>query len=439
MIESAETRFRALMADAPVMVWLSGLSSECEFFNQRWLDFTGRTMEQERGVGWAEGVHHEDLQACMTAYLEAFAARRAFHVEYRLRRHDGEFRWVRDTGHPRTEGGTFRGFVGSCIDVTEIHEAQELQRLLDEDLERFALREMVIIDPLVVVGAPATHALAPPPPARASEQPRLPRQREDWMLNSLRELQQAQESLRASQARYLALSRRLLQRQEDERAWLARELHDQLGQSLSYVAMTLGSIDGDSPSGFRPHVRQCLRVLEQMLEQVRTLAFDLRPSTLDDLGMVEALRRLVVRHEEWTGVTASFTASPEEVRAPPEVEIAGFRIAQEALTNVARHARAGRVDVSLVLRNEGLELAVRDDGVGFDVDQQLRSGLGLVGMNERAALAGGRLEIESTRESGTTLRACFPVPCAAAGVHPIGPGVLRAGRRALRASGRAHL
>lgn len=424
--ESAETRFREVMADAPVMVWLSGLTGDCEFFNQRWLDFTGRSMEQELGVGWAEGVYFEDLQACMTTYLDAFAARRAFHMEYRLRRHDGEFRWVRDTGHPRVEDGTFLGFVGSCIDVTEIHEAHAMQRLLDEELERRALQEMIIIDPLVVVGEPVVHAPAPQVSACAPDQAR---RRDDWMLASLLELQQAQESLRTSQARYRALSRRLLKTQERERAWLARELHDQLGQSLTYVALSLAATEG-GPSGPRPHILESLRVIDQMLDQVRTLAFELRPSMLDDLGMVEALRRLVARHAERTGIFATFTATPADLRAPAEIETATFRITQEALINVARHARAKHVEVMLAMEGDAVELVVRDDGIGFEVDEQLRTGLGLVGMSERASLAGGRLDIEATRYSGTCLRARFPVPQA-------GP-FLAAGLRTPQASEEPH-
>jgi PAS domain S-box-containing protein len=134
--EGAESRFRAMADHAPVMLWLADTTGNCEFFNKQWLDFTGRPMEAELGVGWAEGVHFEDFQHCMATYLGAFAARRTFRMEYRLRRHDGEFRWILDTGTPRYEAQTFLGYVGSCIDITEIRDAREMQRRLAEDLER---------------------------------------------------------------------------------------------------------------------------------------------------------------------------------------------------------------------------------------------------------------------------------------------------------------
>jgi signal transduction histidine kinase len=152
-----------------------------------------------------------------------------------------------------------------------------------------------------------------------------------------------------------------------------------------------------------------MRAIEKMIEQVQTLAFELRPATLDAYGLVDAMQLLVSRHEERTGARASFTATPTDARAPVEVETACFRIVQEALTNVARHAQARHVEVMVTAQDLAFEVTVRDDGVGFEVER-LRPGLGLVGMGERAELAGGRLDIESAPGAGTTVRARFPVP-----------------------------
>jgi PAS domain S-box-containing protein len=119
-----DARFKLLADHAPVMLWLSGLDGLCEFFNSTWLEFTGRTLQQERGNGWAEGVHPDDFQDCMDRYLESFVARQAFRMEYRLRRKDGEYRWILDHGVPRFAGdGRFEGFIGSCIDITDMREA----------------------------------------------------------------------------------------------------------------------------------------------------------------------------------------------------------------------------------------------------------------------------------------------------------------------------
>ena len=125
----SEALFRLMSDAAPVLVWMSGPDKLCNFFNKPWLEFTGRSLEQELGNGWAEGVHSDDFEKCLQTYTEAFDARRDFRMEYRLRRHDGEYRWVLDTGVPRFElGGGFAGYIGSCVDITENKQIEELLR-----------------------------------------------------------------------------------------------------------------------------------------------------------------------------------------------------------------------------------------------------------------------------------------------------------------------
>lgn len=118
--------YRILVEQAPIMIWRAGTTTECDYFNERWLAFTGRTMAQEMGNGWAEGVHPEDFEGCLKVYLESFEQRKIFEMEYRLRRHDGVYRWIFDRGVPFYHGnGVFAGYIGSCIDVTEQVEARK--------------------------------------------------------------------------------------------------------------------------------------------------------------------------------------------------------------------------------------------------------------------------------------------------------------------------
>jgi PAS domain S-box-containing protein len=132
-LRESEARFRAMADAAPVMIWMSGTDKLCTFFNKGWLDFTGRSLEQELGHGWAEGVRRDDLDRCLEIYITSFEARRPFTMEYRLRRRDGEYRWVLDSGGPRfAPDNTFLGYIGSCIDITEYKQAQDQFRLVVE-------------------------------------------------------------------------------------------------------------------------------------------------------------------------------------------------------------------------------------------------------------------------------------------------------------------
>ena len=123
------TEYRLLVQHSPVMIWRAGLDAKCDYFNETWLDFTGRTLEQEMGDGWAEGVHPGDFDRCVAYYLDHFHRRQPFEMEYRLRRHDGEWRWIFDRGVPFTDdSGAFAGFIGSCVDVHERRVAQEAEQ-----------------------------------------------------------------------------------------------------------------------------------------------------------------------------------------------------------------------------------------------------------------------------------------------------------------------
>ncbi len=147
-LRESEERFRTVANAAPVMIWMSGTDKLCNFFNKGWLDFTGRSLEQELGNGWAEGVHAEDRHRCLAVYERAFDAREPFTMEYRLRRNDGEYRWVLDSGTPRfASDGAFLGYIGSCFDITERKLAEEKFRLVLDA----APNAMVMVDSAGVI------------------------------------------------------------------------------------------------------------------------------------------------------------------------------------------------------------------------------------------------------------------------------------------------
>jgi len=210
-----------------------------------------------------------------------------------------------------------------------------------------------------------------------------------------------------------ALSLQLMQVQEAERRRIARELHDEIGQMLSIIKVNLQqSRRAADPETHRELLDKSIAVLGQALQQIRRLSHDLRPSILDDLGLVAALRWFVDYRMQDTGITAHFRADTTGERLPAEVETTCFRVVQEALTNVLKHAGAGQVEVDLRQTATELRLSVGDDGGGFDLptvrEKALRGAhLGLLGMQERIASAGGRLRIDTALGRGCRLEITF--------------------------------
>jgi PAS domain S-box-containing protein len=236
-----------------------------------------------------------------------------------------------------------------------------------------------------------------------------------WVLEANRDVtdrKRAEEALERSAERLEALSRQLLRAQEDERRRIARELHDEVGQALTALKINLQEVIGgreDAPA----RLEESVAIVDQTLQQIRGMALELRPSLLDDLGLVAALHWYVDRHAQRTGLAGRLVVDPDDIRADPEIETACFRVAQEALTNVARHARATRFSVELLQHSGGLQLVVRDDGIGFDpgaaVEAASRgSSLGLVGMRERVELVGGRIAFVSEPGGGSEVQVDFP-------------------------------
>ncbi|HRF48214.1 MAG TPA: histidine kinase [Anaerolineales bacterium] len=207
------------------------------------------------------------------------------------------------------------------------------------------------------------------------------------------------------------LSQRIIEAQEEERQRVARELHDQSGQSLTTMLVRLRLLErSEDAAQARLHVQELRKLTAQALEEIRRIALELRPKILEDLGLCEALAWRADELNASAAVRASLQTSGMDHRLSRELELALYRVAQEALTNIARHSQAKTAQVSLRQVAGRVTLSIVDDGAGFDAEAVLAhpSGLGLAGMRERLALVGGSLQVQSTPGQGTVLIASAP-------------------------------
>jgi signal transduction histidine kinase len=202
--------------------------------------------------------------------------------------------------------------------------------------------------------------------------------------------------------------RRVVEAQELERKRLARELHDETGQALTSILLGLKPLEDATEGETRAAVLALRELVVSTLQNVRRLAVELRPSALDDFGLVPAIQRLAESFGE-SGVHVDVEAQIGDERLPEAVETTLYRIVQEALTNVTKHAEARRLSITLTRKNGSIVAIVEDDGKGFDPAAAESDGLGLLGMRERLALVGGKLRIEAAAGAGTTIAAEVPV------------------------------
>jgi PAS domain S-box-containing protein len=340
-VARARDFYLRLLDEFPNPIWRSGLDGRCDYFNKAWLAFTGRTLEQELGEGWAEGVHTEDLQHCLGLYREAFQARRSFVMEYRLRRSDGGYGWLVDSGSPYYNlEGEFAGFIGACLDISERKHAEQVSGQLPG---------------------------------------------------------------------------RMLEAQEAERRHVARELHDSVSQTLSLARARILAVEAavshQDPAA-RQQAAEVRTLLEKTLEEVRRISHNLLPSELDNLGLVPSVRSLCSEFGRRTGLAVDLEISNVPRDLPANTNVAVFRITQEALTNVEKHAKAAKVRLHLFAEPAAVRATIQDDGVGFDpaavqVSIQKDVRMGLTNMNQRAAGLGGTLQIISSAQ-GTTIHARIP-------------------------------
>ncbi len=336
-LRDSQERIRLIANTAPVIIWMSNIEKGCSFVNQTWLDLTGQPVDAVLDSGWMDRIHPEDSAESWDIYSQAFDRRERFQIDFRLRAHDGEYRWIVSTGAPRYQvDGSFAGYIGSAMDVTE---------------------------------------------RRLSEQAMA------------------------------SLKHRLVDVQEEERARIARELHDDVVQRLSVVSFTLHALKSSHAPATesRRELDEACEDISNLAKDVQALSHRLHPARLDLMGIAPAARALCRETSKQRDVDITFEAENIPASLSKRIALCLYRVLQEALQNAVKHSGAGRIDVRLCAGAGQIELTVRDSGSGFDVELAKGRGLGLISIKERLKPVHGRLAIRSQLQHGTTIYASVPL------------------------------
>jgi PAS domain S-box-containing protein len=383
---AASEHFRLLAEAVPSMVWTARADGHLDYVNRPTLDYVGCAFTDIEGWRWEKVMHPEDFPACRNRWQHSLATGESYEMSVRiLRGADSAYRWHLVRALPvRDTSGEIILWVGAG---TDIHEQKQLETLLQESRTQLeAAVELRTRDLLSVNNA---------------------------LLNEIAERKQTENALRASQEKLRKLSTRLQSARESERAAVAREIHDELGATLTAVKMDLHWYAKTLASG-KPLSKDKLSdtgvLVDSAIQTVKRIATELRPSILDHLGLWSAIEWQVQELQKHyrIGCEVKFDPSPANLEA--EAQTALFRIVQEALTNVVRHARATQIRVRVRVSGNDVLVDVHDNGIGLPAAKLLDPGSsGIHGMRERAGAFNGEVHFLTDQDSGTCVTARFPL------------------------------
>ena len=349
-LRGSEDRIRLIIDTIPVMAWSVRPDGIVDFLNQRWMDYSGLTLEQyvEEPMG---PIHPEDIQGVVEKWRADLTLGKPYEHEMRLRGADGEYRWFLIRSAPlRDESGKIIKWYGVSTDIDDRKRAEEQLKVTSEELR--------------------------------------------------------------------ALSSRLSSAREEEGTRIARELHDELGSVLTSLKWELEdmlkrcseSANQTDYSTLGAKLEEIMGMVDDILSIVRRISSELRPSILDDIGLMAAIEWQAKQFESRSGIACTIDLLVDDLKLNPDQSTGIFRILQETLTNILRHAQASRVNVLVEEVDGALVLEVRDNGRGITGEEITESSsLGLIGMRERAHLLGGSVEIAGTAGRGTVLILRVPI------------------------------
>jgi PAS domain S-box-containing protein len=467
--------YQALTELSSQIIWMADKDGKVTYFNQRWYDYTGFRPEDSLGNGWAEVLHLDHREICAAIWKDTVRAAVPYENEYLFRRFDGVYRWHVGRGLPlKDEKGRTVSWFGTC---TDIHDQRIAAAATARIAERLGLAmeagetgtfevypytgESIWSDQCrAILGVPKTseagiesmmqvvhpidrHRLkdfmqlmrSDEAPSRIDIEFRVLRPEGElhWIAakgRSSQDIELANSGRRiigvvtditirklAEQER-LAFTAHIEEAREEERTHVAREIHDELGQVLTGVKLDVAWINTrvralDSLADVRERADATLALLDRSIQTVRRISTELRPGVLDDLGLSAAIEWLARTFEQHSGFSPSLRIEIDDSCLPKNYQTALFRISQEALTNVARHAEASEVAVSLTYYDGSIKLIISDNGCGFTPHTTKGGSFGVIGMRERISNLGGQFRIASSDGHGTTISVILPLSGAA--------------------------
>ena len=515
-IKNSRDFYLKLLNDFPTPVWRSGLDGKCNYFNKAWLNYTGRTIEEELSEGWVTNLHLDEREKVVKVYNEAFRQKKYFTVEYRLKDSHGEYKWMIDFGMPYFDiENNFAGFIGSCYDIDDrkkyeetintllrigekLYSSLEINQILDslviesiqlanaeggfacvknenefvvkryyhkdhweyfernyqiDDniLKRFdSTREAILInnvgnyeniDQELVSKYSIRQILSTPLFGSNGDligffeihnkKANKEINKDDmYLLNAVarnasisiakslnyEQLRKTEIQLRNSESELRNLAAQIQYAREAERQHIAREVHDELGQLFTGINLNISLLTELIEQNQKPTVDEIIGELHSVqqyvqkgIQAVRDISGSLRSYVLDHLGLIPAIQEYCREIERMSNVKCNFKSEIESFNFSDEKNVAVFRIIQEAITNVLRHAEATIIDVAISQSNTNLEIIILDNGKGMaEANEVITRSMGILGMKERAIFLNGKLKIDSVKSKGTTIHLSVP-------------------------------
>ncbi|HWB60745.1 MAG TPA: PAS domain-containing protein, partial [Chthoniobacteraceae bacterium] len=468
-VKKAEDHLRLVLDTTPAMIHTGCPDGYLDYFNKRWLDYVGLPLEEMQGWGWMKSMHPNDVGEVVKMWRVALASGEPFQHEGRLRRADGEYRWMLYHKVPLRDGqGAIVKWHGSCIDIEDRKRAEtQLQVLIDaipqqiwsgppdgtldycnerwrsfrgltlEELRGEGWQSMLHPDDRDRVLHAWRESVANGTPYEQEERHRGADGTYRWFLargvplrdaegriarwygtnTDIEDRKRAEQLLRDSREQLRALTARLESLREEERMRISREIHDELGQNLTGLKMNLlraerklEELEATVPvNAVLDTIVSATALVDELVANVQQIATELRPGVLDKLGLGSALQYEARHFLEPTGISWEVRLPETEPDLSAETSITLFRIFQECLTNIVRHARATKVEAELALENGWVTLCVEDNGRGITESEITNpNSLGLLGMTERASLLGGEIVFQRDTHGGTIVMARVP-------------------------------